>query len=155
MGTSFVSLDGEHGFWAIDGWLELYMRLLLLHLEDSPDRHSPCHMIREQWHLASSGRFSGSVPIFVDGVSSTLEGVRLMLTAIASLSRGLEHAPPILDKQVIRLLWDQQYDRPLPEIVETSKLVEISEALVKLIKGEMGSTASDKVYVPADPQSHD
>ena len=155
MGSSFVSFDGEHGFWSADRWLELYLRLLLLHLEDSPDRRSPCHAIREQWHVASSGACGGWVPVFVDEVKLSLEGVRLMLNAIASLSRGLEQVPPTLDKRVIRLLWDDQYDRPWPDEVETRGLVEISEALVKLIKGEMASTAADEVYVPVSPQTND
>ncbi|PQO42412.1 hypothetical protein [Blastopirellula marina] len=155
MSTSFVSFDGEHGFWSADRWLELYLRLLLLHLEDAPNQRSPCHAIREKWHVASSGACSGWVPVFVDDVKASLEGVRLMLNAIASLSRGLEQAPPKLDKRVIRLLWGEQYDRPWPDEVETSSLVEISEALVKLIKGEMTSTAADEVYVPVSPQTND
>jgi hypothetical protein len=33
MGTSFVSI-GDHGFWMTDSILEIWLRLLALHVED-------------------------------------------------------------------------------------------------------------------------
>ena len=47
MGTSFVSISG-HGFWIQDSLLELWLRLLALHIEDPVESGGLATTIRDQ-----------------------------------------------------------------------------------------------------------
>ena len=69
MGTSFVTItDGitgdEPGFWMRDEMLELWLRLLSLHLPEPNDNgeNTATPDIRNRWLLASRGYFNGCVP---------------------------------------------------------------------------------------------
>lgn len=147
---TFISLeDGSDrpGFWVIDRFLEVYLRFLLQHLENSPEADSPSHAIREQWHLASTGYFGGFVPHGFEEAVGTPEGERITLAAIHSLTAALKNAPEKLSKDVINLLWQDQYI-VWDEDVETSGLVQISEALIALIEGRITTTAEEADLVP-------
>lgn len=64
MGTTFVTLDPSPGFWMSDSMLELWLRLLALHLPEPTDEEAEAATlpIRNQWLLASRGYFTGHVP---------------------------------------------------------------------------------------------
>lgn len=52
MGTSFVSIN-DKGFWMQDSVLELWLRLLALHIKDpSKDEEVVVRRIRDNWLLA-------------------------------------------------------------------------------------------------------
>ncbi len=88
MGTTFVGIGGK-GFWMADDILELWLRLLALHVEDPADSNSPAHVIRTNWLLASRYDFGGCVPHCIEEAVSTLEGRRVVLGAIESLRTAL------------------------------------------------------------------
>src|SRR5262245_25545785 len=103
MGTTFVSLEGR-GFWMKDGILELWLRLLALHIEDTIEPGSAAGKIRDQWLLASRGYFNGCVPEGLQEAVSTPAGEKLVRLAIHSLLEALAVAPPRLDKGVLNLM---------------------------------------------------
>ncbi len=65
----------EPGFWMRDEMLELWLRLLSLHLPELPTvvKNSATADIRNKWLLASRGYFNGCVPHEMEFACSTPE----------------------------------------------------------------------------------
>lgn len=145
MGTTFVGI-GNNGFWMRDGVLELWLRLLALHVEDTPDPQSPSHAIRTNWLVASRGGFSGCVPECLEEAVASPEGRRVVLAAIESLHAALLKAPATLEKGVLNLLGFE----PLAwvEDFETQKLLEVADAFRDLLHGKITSDATDTSFMP-------
>lgn len=146
MGTTFVAI-GERGFWMRDGVLELWLRLLALHVDD-PDRSRSATVagdIRDQWLVASRGYFNGCVPVGLHEAVSTPEGRELVVRSIESLLKALSKAPPTLDKGVLNVLG---MDGEFGQDFETSGLLQVGQAFLDLVDGKIGSDASDTSFMP-------
>jgi hypothetical protein len=109
MGTTFVSLNdissaGEIGFWMRDSILELWLRLLALHIPEPPNQNSVAYKIRNQWLLASRGYFGGHVPHDLHNAISTSNGRETVHIAIDSLMSSLATAPTELNGATLNLL---------------------------------------------------
>ena len=111
MGTTFVTLSREAsgkepGFWMQDGMLELWLRLLALHLPEPTDggEHQATLKIRNRWLLASRGYFVGCVPHDMEDACATQEGRAVVRMAIDSLLAALETAKSPLDADTLNLL---------------------------------------------------
>ena len=144
MGTTFVEINRK-GFWLKDGLLELWLRFVSLHIEDSPDEHSEEHQIRDQWLLASRGIFTGCVPIGLGEAVSTETGRNIVINAIDSLLALLKDSPDELNKDVLNLLgMSGKYMND----IKTYRLIEVSEAILDLIDGKIGSDSSDTSFMP-------
>jgi hypothetical protein len=92
MGTSFVTITSSQsgdkpGFWMRDAILELWLRLLSLHLPEPTDagENVATPEIRNRWLLASSGCFNGCVPHDMEFACSTAHGTSVVRAAIQSL----------------------------------------------------------------------
>ena len=98
MGTTFVTLSRETpgkrpGFWMRDGMLEVWLRLLALHLPEPTDSgEHQATLIRNQWLLASRGYFGGCVPHGMEDACATQEGRAVIRRAIDSLLAALQQA---------------------------------------------------------------
>ena len=95
-GTTFVTLARESpgkepGFWMSDSMLEVWLRLLALHLPEPTDsgEHQATIAIRNQWLLASRGYFIGCVPHGMEEACATQEGRNVVRTAIDSFLAAL------------------------------------------------------------------
>ncbi len=150
MGSSFVGLNGK-GFWMRDGILELWLRLLSLHIEDSSDHNSPNTSIRNQWLLASRGFFSGCVPTEMESAVSTEEGKAVVIKAINSLLEGLKDAPDLLSKDFLNLLGFQS---PWTMDIETARMAEVCQAFLDLIDGKITMEARDMSFKPGCRTDH-
>jgi hypothetical protein len=65
MGTSLVRY-GDHGFWARDALLEIWLHLLVRELDEEPDREDWLTEVRDEWeHQASSGYY-GYIEAYLD-----------------------------------------------------------------------------------------
>ncbi|MBD5779856.1 hypothetical protein IEN85_10180 [Pelagicoccus sp. NFK12] len=147
MGTTFVSIDSENGFWMKDGILELWLRFLSLHLEDPSNEEEEriINPIRNQWLLASRGYFSGCVPLSLKEDVSTEEGRRLVLEAIHSALDALKKAPKELNKDVLNLLGiSGEFVRDF----ETSRLIEVGDSFIALIEGRIKTKVNDTSFMP-------
>ncbi|MGF1868316.1 hypothetical protein L4D15_24245 [Enterovibrio norvegicus] len=145
MGTTFVSIN-KKGFWLRDRLLELWLCFAALHIEDSPEENSEAHKIRDQWLVASRGAFTGCVPDGLDEAVSTESGKEIVVSAISSLLKELKQAPDELDKDVLNLMGSFS---KFAGNVETFRLVEISQAVLDLIEGKVGTDdASDTSFMP-------
>ena len=145
MGTTFVSVN-KKGFWLKDGLLELWLRFAALHIDDSPETNPEEHKIRDQWLIASRGCFNGCVPDGMDDAVSTENGKRIVIDAINSLIVVLRNAPEQLNKDVLNIMG---LGGEFLINIETFRLIEISEAMLDLIAGKVGTEdGSDTSFMP-------
>jgi hypothetical protein len=114
MGTTFVTLSheasgNERGFWMRDGMLEVWLRLLALHLPEPTDsgEHQATLEIRNQWLLASRGYFIGCVPHGMEDACATPAGRAVVRVAIDSLLAELQQAATPLDSDTLNLLGNE------------------------------------------------
>lgn len=145
MGSTFVEIDGN-GFWMRDGILELWLRLLALHIEDAQDRMALAHRIRDQWLLASRGYFNGCVPLDLKADTATPEGRRVVVGAIHSLLEALQRAPDALDAGVLNLLGMEGGD--FAQGLKKEQLIEIGKAFLDLLDGHQFGGSSDTSFMP-------
>jgi hypothetical protein len=152
MGTTFVTLAGEAsgnepGFWMQDGMLELWLRLLALHLPEPTDRgeHQATIEIRNRWLLASRGYFGGCVPHHMEEACSTQPGRDAVRIAISSLLTALDRAPKPLDPDTLDLLGVEGIRFAT---IERRSLQEIGQAFLDLLDGKITCTASSTEVMP-------
>ena len=146
MGSSFVEISGK-GFWMRDGILELWLRLLALHLED-PAREEThvVRSIRDNWLLASRGYFGGHVPTELEEAVSTSEGRAAVIAAIESLTRALKKSPAKLDHGTLNVLGFETGE--FTGDIERERLLEIAQAFLDLIAGKIQSDATSTEFMP-------
>lgn len=151
MGTSFVGLGSgdskdRRGFWMVDNLLELWLRLLALHIEDPVESGSAATKIRDQWLLASRGFFGGCVPDGLEEAVSTAEGEALTRAAIRSLLDALGAAPSELNKDILNLMGFS--GGSFTGDIETWRLIEVGQAFLDLLDGKITSGPSDTTFMP-------
>jgi len=149
MGTSFVN-TGDNGFWINDSLLELWLRLLSLHIEEPGDQDPADEKllkteIRNNWLLQSRGYFTGSVSVELDNYIKSSTGIKIVKDAISSLMEALSQSPDKLSKGVINLLGiDGSYQHD----IETWRLVEVGRAFIDLIDGKIHSKSNNSDFMP-------
>jgi hypothetical protein len=158
MGTSFVTLsrepsEDERGFWISDSMLELWLRLLALHLPEPTDvgetARTPTAQgaaaIRDQWLLASRGYFNGCVPHGMGDACLTEDGRAVVRAAIEGLLTSLQQSEAPLDAATLNLFGMQgSFERP----IERKWLREVGYAFVDLLDGKITGLASSAEVMP-------
>jgi hypothetical protein len=152
MGTTFVTLareasGDEPGFWMRDGMLEIWLRLLSLHLPEPTDdgRYQPTLKIRNQWLLASRGYFQGCVPHGMEDACATEAGREVIRAAIDSLMEALNLSPAPLDSNTLNLLGIEGMQFAS---IERRWMQEIGHAFLDLLDGTITGTASSTDIMP-------
>jgi hypothetical protein len=145
MSTSFVGLDCK-GFWMEDSILELWLRLLALHIEQLSDEKPVAGKIRDKWLMASTGYFGGIVPTDLEDAVSSSDGRTIVLLAIASLEIALEEGPPVLDHGTLNILGF--HGRKFTSDIESSRLMEVAGAFRDLINGRIESDDESTEFMP-------
>ena len=149
MGTTFVRLRGC-GFWMSDSLLELWLRLLALHIEDPVEPESLAARIRDQWLLASRGYFNGCVPAGLEDAVATPQGEALVRAAIDSLLGALGSAPARLSKDVFNLMGIT--NGVFTADIETWRLAEVGQAYLDLLDGKVLTGPGDAALMPGSGQ---
>src|SRR5262245_20634955 len=132
MGTSFVSINNK-GFWMRDSILELWLRLLALHIEESPEEEFIGRKIRDKWLLASRGYFNGCIPDDLEDAVSTDRSRDIVVRAINSLIDSLVKGPEMLDRGTLNLLGFE--GGFFTANVEAWRLIEVGNSFLALIAG--------------------
>jgi hypothetical protein len=158
MGTTFVTLSNEvtgmePGFWMRDGMLELWLRLLALHLPEPTDegKFYATTAIRNRWLLASRGYFGGCVPHGMEEACSTSEGRTVVRMAIESLLSELQRASTPLDASTLDLLGVEGIQ---VASIERRWLKEIAHAFIDLLDGKITCTAASTEVMPGSKPYH-
>jgi hypothetical protein len=153
MGTTFVTLSRETsgkepGFWMRDGMLELWLRLLALHLPEPTDsgEHQATLKIRKQWLLASRGYFNGCVPHGMEDACATPEGKAVVRMALDSLLAALQQAKTPLDADTLNLLGIEEGQFTAP--IERKWLEDVGHAFLDLLDGNISCVPSSTEVMP-------
>jgi hypothetical protein len=153
MGTTFVTLSHgssgkELGFWMRDGMLELWLRLLALHLPEPTDsgKHQATIKIRNQWLLASRGYFNGCVPHGMEDACATSEGRNVVRIAIESLLAALQQSKTLLDAATLNLVGIEGGRFIAP--IERKWLEDIAHAFLDLLDGKVSCVPSSTEVMP-------
>ena len=138
----------EPGFWMNDGMLELWLRLLALHLPEPNDygEHAATLDIRNRWLLASRGYFGGCVPHDMEFACSTPEGRDVVRKAIDSLLCELCRVDSPLDAATINLLGIE--GGQFCSSIERSCLKDVAYAFIDLLDGKIKGKASPAEVMP-------
>lgn len=152
MGTTFVTLSRQApgkdlGFWMRDGMLEIWLRLLALHLPEPADsgEHQATLSIRNQWLFASRGYCIGCVPHNMEAACATSEGRAVVRSAIDSLLAALQTGSTPLDAGTVNLL-GMEGTQVAP--IERRWLQEIGQAFIDLLDGKITGTSSSAEVMP-------
>ncbi len=130
-----------------DSVLELWLRLLALHIEDPPaEEEFIGRQIRDNWLLASRGYFVGHVPDNLEEAVTTDEGRNVVVRAINSLLDALRKGPERLDHRTLNLLGIKLV--PWMNDFESHLLIEVGNAFLDLIAGKIESDASSTEFMP-------
>lgn len=153
MGSTYVTLTrggtgDDPGFWMRDEWLELWLRLIALHLPEPNDagEHQATPEIRNQWLLASLGFFVGCVPHGLEDACASEEGEAVVRHAILSLLHVLEESDTPLDPDTFNLMGFQVIG--FTSSVERRCLKDIGHAFLDLLDGKIVGRASRADILP-------
>ncbi len=153
MGTSFVTIrerteGSARGFWMSDSVLELWLRLLSLHLPEPNDlgENQATLEIRNRWLLASRGYFTGCVPHDMWFACSTAEGSSAVRSAIESLMESLSLSDVPLDSDTLNLLGIE--GGTFTGETERQVLRDVGFAFLDLIDGKIHGTAASVDVMP-------
>jgi len=130
-----------------DGMLELWLRLLALHLPEPTNdgEHQTTLAIRNQWLLASRGYFTGCVPHGMEDACSTHEGKAVVRSAIDALLAALQRTKLPLAADTLNLLGiEAQFSDP----IEREWLEDVAYAFLDLLDGKVSCDASSTDVMP-------
>lgn len=161
MGSTFVTLGRDTsgkrtadvrdqvGFWMTDAMLELWLRLLALHMDEPDQADSSAAVTRNQWLVASRYGCVGAVPHGLEEATATDEGLTLVKAAVASLDRILRQTTDSLSAQMLNLLgFEGEWNRA----VDPTDLRDVASAFIDLLDFNVQSTASTKRPYPGSRQ---
>jgi len=152
MGSTFVTLSRESsntdpGFWMRDGMLELWLRMLALHLPEptGTGENQATPKIRDQWLLASRGYFTGCIPHGMEDACATEDGRIVVRAAIHSLIGALQRSETPLDSDTLNLFGlEGEFTGP----IERRWLRDVGYAFLDLMAGKIISNASSADIMP-------
>lgn len=153
MGTSFVCIadrqaGDEPGFWMRDAVLELWLRLLSLHLPEPTDAgdNVATNEIRSRWLLASRGYFQGCVPHEMPFACSSADGKKVVRAAIDSLLMSLNQSDVPMDCETLNLLGIERGMFTTP--IDRQVLRDVGYAFLDLLDGKIHDTAASTNVMP-------
>lgn len=130
-----------------DGVLELWLRLLALHLPEPTNsgEHHATIEIRNRWLLASRGYFGGCVPHGMVDACATPEGRAVVRLAIDSLLKALRQTTTPLHADTLNLFAiEGQFTAP----IERKWLEDVGHAFLDLLDGKITGLASSTEVMP-------
>ncbi len=130
-----------------DGMLEVWLRLLALHLPEPTNagEHVATIERRNRWLLASRGYFGGWVPYRMADACSTKAGCDVVRMATGSLLAALDRAPTPLEADTLDLLG---VEGTRFATIERRSLIEIGYAFLDLLDGKITCTAASTEVMP-------
>jgi hypothetical protein len=133
------------GFWMEDALLELWLRLMALHVREPGPKADEALAVRNQWLLASRLHFNGCVPHALEAATATPEGLSLVKKAILSLSHALSHVEEPLHFQTLNL---PGFEDAWSRDVEIDDLRDVASAFIDLVNLRIRSTAATRKKMP-------
>ena len=143
---SFVGY-GEFGFWVINEQLDLFYRLLALHIDEPApeDVNSEAYIIRNILLLESKLGFQNFAPSGFEEVAPTESAKAIVIFAVTSLLEALNKIAKI-DGPTLNLLG--MSDEFVGEL-NPKTYIEIGNAFIDLLKGRIKTTKNDGLCIPS------
>ncbi|NML04502.1 hypothetical protein [Sphingomonas sp. G-3-2-10] len=140
MGSSFVTVDGQHGFWAVDSIHELWIWLVALNIDASREPPaSPVVELRNSWLTAGMMSLGGVVYNQLDRFMAQPEAADAIRSATAKLRTKLIKAPDFIHVDAFNLAG---FDTDWIDCIPREGLLAFAEAWTSLLDGKIGTTAS-------------
>lgn len=131
-----------------DGMLELWLRLLALHLPEPTDNgeYQASLDIRNKWLLASRGYFIGCIPHSMEEACATPDGIAIVRKAINSLLAALKDSTAPLDANTLNLLGIEGgvFTKP----IERKWVEEVGHAFLDLLDGKINGVPTSTEIMP-------
>jgi hypothetical protein len=147
MGSTVVFV-GEHQIRIHDPELELWLRLLALHIDPTSEPDSPAAGIRRQWLVACCGAFNGVVPDCLDEFAAEPEAKEIVRAAVQSLLRSLEMTRGRLSAEFVNLLNLNGRWRAEREL-NREYYLQLGRAFLDLIDGKPATTPTAPSFLPS------
>ncbi|MGI5162373.1 hypothetical protein [Microbispora sp. CA-102843] len=140
MGRSFIEYK-DRGFWTVDAYVRLYLRLLCLEIDALPERPGWLAEAREDWHLrATEDWFNGFIGLALDeyvGDDTVRAGELLELLDRARLhALSFGRYVPVNLLLLCGLAEDGGYSTE-ESLVHTETVAACGDAISRLLKGEI------------------
>ncbi len=148
MGSSFTRFRGK-GFWSRDPLLEVWLRVLSLHLGDDVHKPGWQHDLRDQWLLVSTGYFSGCISPSLDEFLTDEERVAAIVQASERCISSLRAFGAYVPATFLNALGcANPFGADLP--IEWFDL--IAARFTALLRGQLATDASTSPVLPARRQ---
>lgn len=145
MGSSFVSLN-EYGFWSSDGFLQLWLHFLAQEVGASLEVPEWLQNAAGYWRIQAKWGGVGCVDAGLDDYATTPEQVQLLITLSRKALTTLQSYGAFLSKEELNSFdMDGVWTKDIP----TRKMIALAEQFIKLLKGELTSTASSQDSLPS------
>ena len=145
MGSHFVSLNGETGFWMNDGIARFWIFLVASHIDGDFDPNSVGSQIRAQWMDASKLDVSGVVFDQLAGYADDPEARRIITAALERLTSALGVAPDLLPSEMLSILG---FELGSGSPMRTERLLDLARAWSDLLSDRLTLGARDAPMVP-------
>jgi hypothetical protein len=146
MGSSFTQFR-DKGFWSRDGLLEVWLRIMCLHMEG--EAHSPGwqHNLRDTWLLASAGYFNGCVSASLDEFVTDDERVSVILRVSQRSIQSLRAFGAFVPAPFLNALSIDGTEFTADWPIEWFE--RIADRFTLLLRGELTTDASTSPTLPA------
>lgn len=143
--SSFISIDGEHGFWTNNGLYELLMWMLALQLEPAFKTDSVAARILAQWFSVGKTQLSGCTWDDLQEFSQDPEAMTVIRGASERLRLQIEAAPDNISPDFLNLcgLPGGRWVNPLPKRFLTVFIA----AWFDLLDGKVDTTAANAAHI--------
>jgi hypothetical protein len=144
MGSSFVSLN-DYGFWISDGFLQLWLHFLAQQVDAIPEAPDWLQNAGDYWRIQSKWGGVGCVDAGLDDYAATPEQVDLLITLSHQALTTIHNYGDVLSTEQLNSLdlagvWTKD--------IPTRKMIALGQQFIKLLKGELTSTASSQDSLP-------
>lgn len=145
MGTSFVRLN-EYGFWSADGFLQLWLYFLAQEVDTFPEVPEWLQNAGEYWRIQAKWGGVGCVDAGLDDYATTPEQVELLITLSHKALTTIQSYGEFFSKEELNGF---DLDGVWTKDVPTHKMIALAKQFIKLLKGELTSTASSQDSAPS------
>ena len=149
------------GFWMKDDMLELWLRLLALHVDEPRDYSANpetgdtgeaklARKIRDEWLFASRSYFPGCVPHCLEAAVETELGQLIVRKAVVALNTALARTDS-LSPEFLNLLGFDDWGgdgTSWTRAIEGARLREVGQAFLDLLDGKIQGANHDCAFMP-------
>lgn len=145
MGSSFTGFRGK-GFWCDDSLLEVWLRVLALHLGEEVYEPGWQHDLRDHWLAMSGLNIVGCIHPSLERFLTEDERIAVILHVTERSMRSLRAFGKFVPAAFLNALG---FTNSFPDDLPMEWFNRIADCFTALLQGELGTDASDSPVLPA------